>query len=220
MVRFFVLFVFLVFCALSSDAHRRELVKVSMDTNNIENAVIIEQKIGNADFQKFGKLIIEKKGSKFYLTFPFFLYMNSLYYYSSADDTIRVGTTIYLALSDGEIIKSKTDRNTDFILHYLWRYNSYEAYDYPNLMALPSFRSYTWYDYNKIPVLDNDENYYNVCGTSWAVKFEFTPSDMLALSKNRILNAHSIKSGQIVFIPIKKKQSKKIKKAISSLLRN
>lgn len=212
----------MVFNALSSDAHRGKLTS----TTGNDSTIVIEQKIGDVDYQRFGRLFIEKRGSKFFVTFPLFLHTNGNDCYSSINDTIPVGSPLYLTLSNGVIIKSIADRNTDFTLHYLWRYNIYESVsNNGHTMAMPEgyptdFGKYMWHDDNKMPMLGYNDNTYDVCGTSYMVKFEFTRSDMLALSKNRILNGHARKGNQIIFIPMKKKQSRRIKKSISALLRN
>ena len=147
--------------------------------------------------------------------------MNDADVHNHINDTIPIGSPVFLTLSDGENITSKTDRNTGFILHYLWRYNGgtvgTRGYD-----GVVDFNKCAWHDDKDIPgpTYGAFHYYYDVYGTTWQVKFEFTPSDMLALSKNRIIDAHAGKGSQIILIPIKKRQSKIIKEAIAVLLRN
>jgi len=204
MVKFLALFAYMVFITFSSLAHKRR----STGTKNNDGTIVINQKIGDADDHKYGDLTIEKRAGKYYLTFPLLQFMTAADFNDHTNDTMPAGIPVFLTLSDGESISSKTDRNTDFAMHYLWPVHFH-----------PGLDNYAWhYDKNKPTQTDIDHYYYYA--TTWLAKFECTTSDMLALSKNRITNAHARKDGQIIFIRIKKNQSKKIKKSIAALLRH
>ncbi len=196
----------------------------SIDKRTHERIVIAEYKIRNPEHRKLSSLFIEKKGDKYYIVFPFFMYTPPPYG-TRSDNKMPKGTPVYIRLKNQEIVRSKTGRDTEYFLHYLWRYTAYQD-THLGLESLDGFGStnlvvYTWREHSQIPYdISNINGYFDdYFGMDWMLTFELTAADMAMLSRSEIVDAHCRKDDQIMIINLKHSESKKIQKMIASLLR-
>ena len=192
----------------------------SLDVRTKEHIIVFEHSVGGHDYHEFGKLTIEQHGSKYCITFPFFLNIDTTWYAKPDDEIIPEGTMINIKLENGEIVQSKTRKDVKPIWHFLWRYNVVRATRNGTEVVGQGNRRYLtvykWKDNKNQPTPSDD--FENIYGINWLVKFEFTSSDMLRISKHKIIAVWSMKNSKKIIVPIKRNQSKRIRKSVFYLL--
>jgi hypothetical protein len=183
---------------------------------------VIEHYIGDHDYHQFGKVVMEQKGNNYSITFPLLLYTNPLSN-PYEDDIMPKCSQIIIELDNGKVLKSETKQNTNSCWRYWWHYYgeslharggntsiSGELYVYKYQGTLPHSISV-----NSVNMVPNNRDLYGLC---WQTKFEFTPADMLLISKYRIVDAYITRNNVKIYLPIKRKQSARIQHSASDLL--
>jgi hypothetical protein len=182
---------------------------------------VIKQNIGDADDHKFGKMIIEQIADKYYITFPLVQYLHEAQTSRHREDEVLpAGTTVTMNLGPGKVVHAATAQNISTYLHYRWiscpqenrgwRHVHYGS-DITTEVSREGFAPGQAFNYYS--------DFPDLYALNWMVRFECTHDDMLLLSRRKITGAYITKAATKLFVPIKKRQSIKIRKSISGLVR-
>ena len=191
----------------------------SIDATTKERVRIITHKVGDADYHKFGKLSVVRKGDKYKIVFPFIQYTDvAQTYRDRRDEIIRKGTKINLKLGKRKTVTAETNVDINVIWHYGWNYRPFsfrsagennDRGDYGGATLIVD-RSRAGFDRN-----DHQHTFY---GLNWLIEFEFTHDDMLLLSRRKITDIYIVKNGRNIYLPLKNRQAAQIQHSIARIL--
>ena len=214
----FLLFFFLVKC----DGQRMRVLADSVNSVNNERTIVIEDRIGEPHFKEFGELIIEKLGEKYFIEMPFVFYSQAPKMLADRpeDLIIPAGTPMTLELENNRMINKVVKENKQVGLHY-WSY--YWRNHYPprpvRSPAPPGPQGNNFYTDILPPYFyrADERDFYALC---WYLKFELTQDEIEAMSKNKIVKCYISKNGKKSFLPVGRKDKKKILLSAKALLSN
>jgi hypothetical protein len=182
----------------------------SIDTKSSERVRGIVEKIGDVDYRRLGHVIIKQTGRKYNISFPFLKYASPPYKGKLSDQQVPANTKIMIKLENGKVITAHTAQDAKVYRYYYA--NSYvDNLNDSRIYRLPNGTQIN-------PAADKIDHVYTYNGRCWLLEFEFSREDMTAMSKKRIVAACANIGGENICLPIKNKQSVKIKQSISAIM--
>jgi len=209
---------FFLLCTTTCYAHKSKFIVDSIDAATNERVRVIEHYIGDADDHEFGQVIMERKGETYFITFPVLLLKDRDQPHNAdeqADDIMPKGSEIILKLDNSKIIKAAIEQDNKALWYYWWHFDPryYRPYKIKPRFVVPPITKSP----NKItpPYM---ENYGDLFGYNWMIKFEFTPADMLLMSRHNVTDAYIMKGSKKISLPIKNKQARRIRRSAKDLI--
>jgi len=203
-------------------AHGRKKVLVvdSLDAATHERVRVAKQTVGDIDYHKFGKLIVERKGDHYFITFPLYQAAPVPWGYFIESEIIPAGTKVVLKCGKTRWVSALTDQDTEVMWHYHWHYMLVDNGIGPKRGDVILFvdRSHEGFKFDYYERYNYDHGMPGLFGLNWWVRYEFTHDDMMILRSRKITDAYIMMKTGKAEIPITGRQAAKIQSKVAAVL--